>query len=51
MSSRHIGRVTAFAVAAAAAAALALTSCGYDTNNQNSPNSTQVGTNTANPTP
>ena len=30
---------------------LMLGGCGYDTNNQNSPNSTQVGTNTANPTP
>ena len=35
----------------AAAAVLGLAGCGYDTNNQNSPNSTQVGTNTANPTP
>jgi len=34
-----------------AVAAIALGGCGYDTNNQNSPNSTQVGTNTANPTP
>ena len=51
MSSRHLRRVTAIAVAAAASAALGLTGCGYDTNNQNSPNSTQVGTNTANPTP
>jgi len=43
-----VGRVTAVAVAAAV---ILLGGCGYDTNNQNSPNSTQVGTNTANPTP
>ncbi len=48
MRSRQVGRVTA---ATLAVAAIALGGCGYDTNNQNSPNSTQVGTNTANPTP
>ncbi len=48
MRSRQVARVTA---ATLAVAAIALSGCGYDTNNQNSPNSTQVGTNTANPTP
>ena len=48
MRSQRVGRVTAVAVAAAV---IMLGGCGYDTNNQNSPNSTQVGTNTANPTP
>lgn len=48
MGARAVGRMVAVA---GAAAAIALTGCGYDTNNQNSPNSTQVGTNTANPTP
>jgi hypothetical protein len=43
-----VGRIAAVAVATVA---VALSGCGYDTNNQNSPNSTQVGTNTANPTP
>ena len=51
MRSRQLRRVTAVAVLAAACAASGLTGCGYDTNNQNSPNSTQVGTNTPNPTP
>jgi hypothetical protein len=46
--SQHLGRLTAAAVVSAA---IALSGCGYDTHNQNSPNSTQVGTNTANPTP
>lgn len=48
MGFRQLGRIVAVAVATTA---LALSGCGYDTNNQNSPNSTQVGTNTANPTP
>ena len=47
MRSQHVGRVTV----AMAAVVIMLGGCGYDTNNQNSPNSTQVGTNTANPTP
>ena len=54
MSSGHIKRATALGVIAAATAAtalLGLAGCGYDTNNQNSPNSTHVGTNTADPTP
>jgi hypothetical protein len=48
VKSQNLGRITAVAVAAAV---IALGGCGYDTHNQNSPNSTQVGTNTANPTP
>jgi hypothetical protein len=51
VSSRHTGRVTALVLAVAAAVALGVASCGYDTHNQNTPNSTQVGTNTADPTP
>ena len=54
MSSGAIKRAAALrliATAAAATALLGLSGCGYDTNNQNSPNSTHVGTNTANPTP
>lgn len=46
--SQRLGLATAVAVAAAV---IMLGGCGYDTNNQNSPNSTHVGTNTANPTP
>jgi hypothetical protein len=46
--SQHLVRVTAVAVVVAV---ITLGGCGYDTHNQNSPNSTHVGTNTANPTP
>lgn len=48
VKSQNLGRITAVAVAVMV---IMLGGCGYDTNNQNSPNSTQVGTNTANPTP
>src|SRR3712207_7892859 len=44
-SSGEIRRVVGLAVATGTAvAALVLGGCGYDTNNQNSPNSTHVGT-------